>query len=252
MAVNEGSFIKLRFTGLSEGVVFDTTEEERAKEAGTVNPQKDYKPIVVCLGGMHIIPGLDEALIGKEVGEKGTVEIPPEKAYGPWDDAQIRSAPTKNFAEKPFVGMRVSSDGQEGVVASIVGKRVVVDFNHALAGKTLTYEYEIEALVEEPKEQVAGLIDLYTGKTMEVELADGVITVLLPPGINYDKRWGMARGMLIHQIFELIDGIDEIVLKESYKRPAMPEEAEEIEDIESIEEIDDADESSAPEESSEE
>ena len=105
MAVNEGSFIKLRFTGLSEGVVFDTTEEEKAKEAGSVNPQKEYKPIVVCLGGMHIIPGLDEALIGKEVGEKGTVEIPPEKAYGPWDESQVRSAPAKNFAEKPQVGI---------------------------------------------------------------------------------------------------------------------------------------------------
>ena len=125
----------------------------------------------------------------------------------------------------------------------IVGKRAVVDFNHPLAGKTLTYDYEIEALVEEPKEQVAGLIDLYTGKTMDVELADGVITVLLPPGINYDKRWGMARGMLIHQIFELIDGINEVVLKESYKRPAMPEGPKEIAE---------ADESSAPEESSEE
>ncbi|MFA5396566.1 MAG: peptidylprolyl isomerase [Methanomicrobiales archaeon] len=240
MTVNEGDFIKLRFTGTSEGIVFDTTEEEKAREAGSFNPQKEYKPIVVCLGGMHIIPGLDEALIGKEVGEKGTVEIPPEKAYGPWDEAQVRSAPIKNFAEKPHVGMRISSDGQEGVVASIVGKRAVVDFNHMFAGKTLTYEYEIESLVEGPKEQVEGLIDLYTGKTMEVDLTDGVITVLLPPGINYDKRWGMARGMLIHQVFELIDGVNEIVLKESYKRPVKSEEAEEM---------DEADESS-PEESS--
>lgn len=243
MPVNEGSFIKLRFTGLSDGIVFDTTEEEKAREAGIFNPQKEYEPIVVRLGGMHIIPGLDEALIGKEVGEKGTVEIPPEKAYGPRDESLIRSAPVKNFAEKPQVGMRISSDGQEGVVASIVGKRAVVDFNHVLAGKTLTYEYEIEALVESPEEQVQGLIDLYTGKTMDIELADGVLTVLLPPGINYDKRWGMARGILIHQIFEFIEGINEVVLKESYKRPVLPEETEEIEE---------ADESSAPEESSEE
>ena len=243
MPVNEGSFIKLRFTGLSDGIVFDTTEEEKAREAGIFNPQKEYEPIVVRLGGMHIIPGLDEALVGKEVGEKGTVEIPPEKAYGPRDESLIRSAPVKNFAEKPQVGMRISSDGQEGVVASIVGKRAVVDFNHVLAGKTLTYEYEIEALVESPEEQVQGLIDLYTGKTMDIELADGVLTVLLPPGINYDKRWGMARGILIHQIFEFIEGINEVVLKESYKRPVLPEETEEIEE---------ADESSAPEESSEE
>jgi len=243
MAVTEGSFIKLRFTGLSDGLVFDTTEADRAKEADIFNEKKEYKPIVVRLGGMHIIPGLDEALIGKEVGEKGTVEIPPEKAYGPRDESLMRSAPVKNFGEKPYVGMRISSDGEEGIVASVVGKRAVVDFNHVFAGKTLTYEYEIEAVVESPEEQVKGLIDLYTGKTMDIELSDNVLTMLLPPGINYDKRWGMARGILMHQIFEFVDGIDEVVLKESYKRPVAPVEAEEIED---------ADESSEPEESSEE
>lgn len=247
MAVNEGTFIKLRFTGLSDGEIFDTTEEDRAKDAGIFNEQKEYAPIIVRLGGMHIIPGLDEALIGKEVGEKGTVEIPPEKAYGPHDESLLKSAPLKNFAEKPQVGMRISSDGQEGVVVSVVAKRAVVDFNHVLAGKTLTYEYEIEAVVESPEEQVQGLISLYSGKDMDTELTDGVLTILLPPGINYDKRWGMARGILIHQVFEFIEGIDEVVLKESYKRPAMP-----VEEPEEIEEPEEADESTAPVESSEE
>lgn len=247
MAVNEGTFIKLRFTGLSDGEVFDTTEEDKAKDAGIFNEQKAYEPIVVRLGGMHIIPGLDEALVGKDVGEKGTVEIPPEKAYGPHDESLVKSAPVKNFAEKPQVGMRISSEGQEGVIVNIVGKRAVVDFNHVLAGKTLTYEYEIEEVVESPEEQVKGLINLYSGKDMDLELTDGVLTILLPPGINYDKRWGMARGILIHQVFEFIDGIDEVVLKESYKRPAMP-----VEEPEEIEEPEEADESSSPEESSEE
>ena len=250
MAVNEGTFIKLRFTGSSDGDVFDTTEEDIAKDAGIFNEQKAYEPIVVRLGGMHIIPGLDEALIGKEVGEKGTVDIPPEKAYGPHDESLVKSAPVKNFAEKPQVGMRISSDGQEGVIVNIVGKRAVVDFNHLLAGKTLTYDYEIEAVVESPEEQVAGLINLYSGKDMDLELTDGVLTILLPPGINYDKRWGMARGILIHQIFEFIDGIDEVVLKESYKRPAMP--VEEPEETEVADVSEDEDESAAPAESSEE
>ncbi len=252
MAVTEGSFIKLRFTGLSDGIVFDTTEADKAKEADIFNEKKVYEPIIVRLGGMHVIPGLDEVLIGKEVGEKGTVEIPPEKAYGPRDESLMKSASVKNFGEKPHVGMRISSEGQEGVVASVVGKRAVVDFNHVLAGKTLTYEYEIEAAVEEPKEQVQGLINLYSGKDMDLDLTDGVLTILLPPGINYDKRWGMARGILMHQIFEFISGIDEIVLKESYKRPAAPEEAEEIEEAEVSPAPEEADESSEPEESSEE
>lgn len=246
MAVTEGSFIKLRFTGLSDGIVFDTTEADKAKEADIFNEKKVYEPIIVRLGGMHIIPGLDEALVGKEVGEKGIVEIPPEKAYGPHDESLMKSASVKNFGEKPHIGMRISSDGEEGIVASVIGKRAVVDFNHVLAGKTLTYEYEIEAVVEEPVGQVQGLINLYSGKDMDLDLTDGVLTILLPPGINYDKRWGMARGILIHQVFEFIEGIDEVVLKESYKRPVAPVKVEEADEPSESDAI------SEPEESSEE
>ena len=142
--------------------------------------------------------------------------------------------------------MRISSDGEEGIVASVIGKRAVVDFNHVFAGKTRTYEYEIEAVIEDPVEQVEGLINLYSGKDMDLELNDGVLTILLPPGINYDKRWGMARGILIHQVFEFIEGIDEVVLKESYKRPAKPV------DVEEEDEPSEADVISETEESSEE
>ena len=59
---------------------------------------------------------------------------------------------------------------------------------------------------------------------MDVELSEGILTIILPPGINYDQRWMMARGMLIHQTFEFIPEIEEVILKETYKRPAPVEE----------------------------
>ncbi|MDG6256138.1 MAG: peptidylprolyl isomerase [Methanomicrobiaceae archaeon] len=227
MTVQEGDFVKISYTGLVDDEVFDTTDDEKAKENGIYSPQKSYGPIVVRAGSMHVIAGLDEAIIGKEVGFEGEIEIPPEKAYGPRDDTLVRSAPVKDFPEKPTVGTRVSSEGREGVVVNVVGKRAVVDFNHPLAGKTLQYTFTIEDSIEDAVERAKALINLFSGRDMEVELAGGVLTVLLPPGITYDRRWLMGRGMAVHQIFEYLDGVDEVILKEVFTRPAQAEEAAE-------------------------
>ncbi|NYT05413.1 MAG: peptidylprolyl isomerase [Methanomicrobiales archaeon] len=223
MAIQKGDFVRLSFTGSVNGDVFDTTDVEKAKEEGIFDAEKPYGPIVVRVGSMHVIPGLDEALEGKEVGTEDEIEIPPEKGYGPHENELVRSTTTKEFKEKPHLGMRVSSEGREGVVVNVIGKRVLIDFNHPLAGKTLTYTYRIEGTVEDAEGKAKALIWLFSGREMETALADGVLTVMLPPGITYDRRWLMGRGMIVHQIFEYIDGIQEIVLKETFTRPAKPE-----------------------------
>ncbi len=227
MTVQEGDFVKISYTGLVDEEIFDTTDEEKAKEGGIYTPKKPYEPIVVRVGSMHVLAGLDEALVGKEIGDEGEIEIPAEKAYGPRDENLVRSAPVKDFQEKPTVGTRVSSEGREGVVVNVIGKRAVVDFNHPLAGKTLQYTFKIEDSVEDTVEQAKALINLFSGRDMEVELSDGVLTILLPPGISYDRQWMMGRGMAVHQIFEYLDGVNEVVLKEMFTRPAKAEEAAE-------------------------
>jgi FKBP-type peptidyl-prolyl cis-trans isomerase SlyD len=224
MAIKEGDFIRLTYTGTVDGDVFDTTDGEKAKEEGIFSAEKTYEPIVIRIGSMHVIPGLDEALVGKEIGEEGEVEIPPEKAYGPIDQSLIRSAPVKGFSEKPTVGTRVQSDGREGVVVNVIGKRALVDFNHPFAGKTLNYTFKIDGVVEDPKEKAQALIKLFSGRDMEVELADGVLTITLPPGIDYDRRWLMGRGMVVHQIFQYLDEVNEVVQVAVFKRPAKIEE----------------------------
>jgi FKBP-type peptidyl-prolyl cis-trans isomerase SlyD len=240
MAIKAGDFIRLTYTGTVDGDVFDTTDAEKASEEGIFNAEKAYGPIVIRVGSMHVIPGLDEVLAGKEIGEEGEVEIAPEKAYGPVDQSLIRSAPVKEFSDKPTVGTRVQSEGREGVVINVVGKRALIDFNHPFAGKTLNYTYRIEGVVEDTEEKAMALIKLFSGRDMEVELDNGILTVNLPPGIDYDRRWLMGRGMIVHQIFEFLDEINEVVQKAVFKRPAQPagtvadasgEPREEIDDI---------------------
>jgi FKBP-type peptidyl-prolyl cis-trans isomerase SlyD len=220
MAIQEGNFVKLSYTGGVNGRIFDTTDEEEAKTADIHNPQALYGPMVVRAGSHHIILGLDEALIGKNEGFEGDLEISPEKGFGLHDSKRIESFPKNKFKEKPVKGMSVKVEELgEGVVIDVIGGRVIVDFNHPLSGKTLNYHMKIESVVEDLIEKVKGLIHLYAGRDMEISFADGNLTITLPPGINYDRRWVMWRSRVIHESFEFIPDIKEIILVESFKRP---------------------------------
>jgi FKBP-type peptidyl-prolyl cis-trans isomerase SlyD len=223
MPVQEGSFIRLSYTGRIGGRVFDTTDESVAKEEGLHNPQAVYGPVLVRVGNRHVVMGLDDDLAGKEAGDEGTVEVPPEKAFGLHDEARVESVSLAQFKEKPQVGQTVQIDDREGVVANIIGRRAVVDFNHPFAGKTVTYSYKIEEVVESMPDQVTGLIQLYTQRTMEVGVEGGVVTIKLPPAVIYDRRWLLWRSRVIQEIFEFYPGVEEILLLESFKRPAKAE-----------------------------
>lgn len=236
MSIKAGEFVKINYIGSVDGAIFDTTYEDVAKEDGSFAEGKSYKPIIVCVGGNHVIPGLDEDLVGKEIGTENEVTIAPEKAYGERDDSLVKSVNVKDFKEKPTVGMRVTSDGRQGFVANIVGSRAVVDFNHMLAGKTLDYKYTIEGIVEDPVEKAEAIFDLFIGRELEITLEDGMMTIILPPGITYDQRWMMGKGMCVHQIFEYVDGVEEIELKENFKKPQAEAEPEPVEEAPEAEE----------------
>ncbi len=225
MAIKEGDFIKLSYTGKVNGNVFDTTFEEEAKTAGIHSPNAIYGPVTICVGQKHVILGLDETLVGKEAGAEGDVTVAPEKAFGERDMKRVQSFPKNKFSQKPVRGMPVKMDELgEGTVVDVIGSRVLVDFNAPLAGQTLSYHYKIEEVVTDPLEELKGLIRLYAGREMEATLEDGKATVILPAGINYDRRWMLWRGRIIHEGFEQIQGISEIVLVESYKKPEKKEE----------------------------
>jgi len=224
MAIKEGDFIRLNYTGSTAGRVFDTTDEEAAKKAGIHSPQALYGPVTVCVGSRHVIVGLDDDLVGKETGYPGKVTVPPEKAFGERDPKRVQSFNKNKFKEKPVRGQAIKVEEiGEGTVVDVIGSRVLVDFNAPLAGMTLDYEYTIEDIVREPLDQFRGLIRLYAGRDMETSLQDGKVTISLPPGITYDRRWLLWRGRIIHEGFELIREINEIVLVETFKRPEKKE-----------------------------
>lgn len=224
MAIQKGNFIKLTYTGRVGEKVFDTTDEEIAREAGIHEPSASYGPVTIRVGNHHVILGLDEELDGKEVGDEGEVMVPPEKAFGEHDPRKVEAFNKNSFQEKPRKGMTLKvPDKGEGIVTDVIGNRILIDFNHPLSGKTLTYQYRIEEKVEGIEEQMKGLIRLYAGRDMEVRFDDGILTIILPAGINYDRRWVIWRSRVIRDGFEAIPEMNEITLVETFSRQEMEE-----------------------------
>jgi len=220
MAIKDGDYIKLSYSGTVNENIFDTTDEKEAKSAGIHSPNAIYGPVTICVGQKHVILGLDEELVGKDVGTTGDVVVKPDKAFGDRDPKRIQSFPKNQFKEKPVRGMPVKmTEMGEGTVVDVIGSKVIVDFNAPLAGQTLSYHYTIEEEVTDPLEQLKGLVRLYAGREMEIAMDEGKATITLPPGVNYDRRWLLWRSRIIHEGFESIGGISEIILVETFKRP---------------------------------
>ena len=164
MTIEEGQFVELDYTAriADEDTVFDTTKEDVAKEHGlSQSDNHSFEPMVVCLGEGHIIQGLDEDLIGKEIGSYD-LHIEAERAFGKKNPELLQIIPEKKFKEQdmnPRPGLEINVDGEYGVVKKVGGGRVVVDFNHPLSGKDILYDVEVLRIVEDAKEQAESLIN---------------------------------------------------------------------------------------------
>ncbi|MFQ5887525.1 MAG: peptidylprolyl isomerase [Candidatus Hydrothermarchaeales archaeon] len=149
----EGDFVRVSYTGRFEnGQVFDSTDEEVAKAEGIYVKERKYGLLSITIGKSPLIEGFNEALIGMEEGEKKKVVIPPEKAYGDIDETLIKSIPIGVLKVQGIpakVGTQIETGDDIGRIIEVNDKRVKLDFNHPLAGKTLIYEIKIEELKNE-------------------------------------------------------------------------------------------------------
>ena len=167
MPVKAKDFIEVEYTGRlkEDNTVFDTTDANVAKENGL--PEGKYGPVVVCVGEGQLIKGLDEQLQGKEPG-KYTIELPPEKAFGKKDAKLVQMVPASKFKDQkiqPVTGLRISVNGLTGVVRNVTGGRILLDFNHPLAGRDVVYEITIKRTVTDKKEQLEALFKMLLGIT---------------------------------------------------------------------------------------
>jgi peptidylprolyl isomerase len=131
-----GDTVRIHYTGtLQDGTVFDSSQGR--------------DPLEFTLGAGQVIPGFDTAVSGMEVGASRTVTIPAAEAYGPRRDDMILAIPRDQVPPHiaPTVGEQLQvGQGQEQflvTVAEVNDREVVLDGNHPLAGKDLTFALEL-------------------------------------------------------------------------------------------------------------
>ncbi|AKU07688.1 MULTISPECIES: FKBP-type peptidyl-prolyl cis-trans isomerase [Haloferax] len=169
--IQDGDFVRLAYTvrTIEDGDVVDTTDKEVAEEAEIDVEGYEFEPRVVIVGAGHVFPEVDEALIGAEAGDEGTVEIPAVDAFGEYDEDDVRTVSANKIDEDDrYPGAQVTIDGEQGRLETIIGGRARVNFNHPLAGEDLEYEYEVLELVDDREEQASGLLGMYLQQAPEV------------------------------------------------------------------------------------
>lgn len=139
--VKSGDTVKVHYHGkLTDGTTFDSSEGR--------------EPLEFEVGSGSVIPGFDEGVTGMQVGEKRTVNIPCEQAYGVKQEDMLMEFPMDRFPEemKPEVGMQLNMSNGAGqnfpvVIREVRETTVMLDANHPLAGEDLTFDLELVEII---------------------------------------------------------------------------------------------------------
>ena len=114
----------------------------------------DDEPIEFKIGDGSLTSGMEDALIGKQVGESITAVLPPEMAFGLPDENNIHTMPVDDFPAdmKPEVDQVIAFDGPDneeilGTIIKVEKEEVDVDFSHPLAGRTITFTAQITEIL---------------------------------------------------------------------------------------------------------
>lgn len=128
-------------------------------EQGNLIEASPSEPSIYLHGYHQIMPLIENALEGKTAGDKVSVFIVPEKAYGKWDKKYVQILPRNQFDQKePLqIGMKIYPEANKDFIMKIIkieGENVTVDANHPLAGLTLLFEIEVLAVREASPEEI--------------------------------------------------------------------------------------------------
>ncbi len=240
MGFKENDFLLVEYTARVKetGEIIETTSKEVAEEAKIYSEREVYEPLLVILGEHRVIKGLEEALYGFEEGEEKEVEIPPDKAYGRRDPGKVRIMPLREFRKAgidPRPGKIVEINGLPAIIKSVSGGRVVVDFNHPLAGKTLIYKVKVVRRIEDPVEKIQHLLHRRIRSVEPEKFAvtiDGesrTVTIQMPEEAMLLEDVQYAKKAVALEIFKYMPETREVLFLEKHVNPS-PKEPEKLEE----------------------
>ncbi|RLF20635.1 MAG: peptidylprolyl isomerase [Thermoprotei archaeon] len=234
MPLEDGDFILVEYTAKvkDEDRVFETTDPEEAKKAGIYDESEVYGPRLVVLGEGWLLKGLEEELKHMEVGEEKEIVLPPEKAFGQRDPSKVRVMPARELTRRGIrliVGSMVNIDGRLAVIRSVGSGRVVVDFNHPLAGRTIIYKVKVVKKLESPEEKIRELLRLRIPKIesekLHVMLQNSIAEIKFPKEALALENIQLAKRALIEDIRRFLKNVKLVRFIEEF--PLEEEEAKE-------------------------
>ncbi|MGC8645243.1 MAG: FKBP-type peptidyl-prolyl cis-trans isomerase [Thermoplasmata archaeon] len=221
--MEKGDIIKLQMdTFTDDGKLVETTDESKAKESGIYDEHYSYKPILTIVGSGRLFGDLEEDIAKANVGEEREVTIPPERAFGVRDTNNVRVTSYREVERAlrdeerrrgnsgnevvPEPGMTVRLGDKYGKILTVTAGRVVIDFNHPLAGKSIKYRYKILEKVEGEEKKIQSIIEINFPKDSEkfkIEVGDEIV-ITIPDSAKIDDSWPLAKFAIVGAIREYV------------------------------------------------
>ncbi len=232
MTLENGSLILADYTAKIKdtGQIIDTTRKEDAEKAGNADPTRDYEPRLIAVGEGWVLKGLDEALQKADANQTLDIELTPDKAFGVRDPNRVSRIPIKKFGEKAAeleVGAEIEVDNRVGVVRSVESGRVLIDFNHKYAGKTLQYNLEIKQKLDERNQQVEALIrrrlPIEKEKVKFEAIGESEVKITIPSDYFLLDGLQIIKRGISTDLFKFIKPLDKVSFIEEYENPAKKE-----------------------------
>jgi len=248
--LEEGDFVLVNITARTQkGQIFQVSSEEDAKKANIYDENRAkqgyYAPEFVIVGKPGFVnEGLTETIKEMNFFEKKSVRIPPTKAFGKRDPQKIERIGIAKFrrlneGKNPEIGKEFirQSQGQtqRGTITNIVQGRVIIDYNHPLAGQSIDYNLEVIDKIEDfnekieyfminkgiPKDNVSEFQVSYIPKNKTLEIT--IPKMFLFQNLTYVK-FGLAMDLQTHMGKE-IDDVKFIEIYEKIPLPTAPSES---------------------------
>lgn len=177
---NKKDFVEIKFTGYSNGQIFDSNIEEDLKK---INPQGKAKETIIVVGEGMMVLGFDNAIEGKEIGKDYEVVVSAKEGFGERNKTLLKTIPLKIFTEKeirPYPGLVLAMDNTLAKIITVSGARVIVDFNNPLAGKDLKYKFKIVRKVTDDKEKARALFEFMFKFVPDFEVTEKEVIISGP------------------------------------------------------------------------
>ncbi|MCL4453780.1 peptidylprolyl isomerase [Ferroplasma sp.] len=231
--MNDGDFIELSFemrAGQDKKLI-STSKEDLAKKEDIFDDKKKYKNAVIVIGTEGLFKEINDSFKQAEIGKEYEVTVPAKDAYGMRDNKNIKVVPMREFQRNkinPEIGKEVNINNKVGKIISVTPGRVLIDYNHELAGKDLYYKYQVVKVIDDVKEKVNAIIDMdYTdSEEFTVDINNDLISILIPENAKFDVNWIDSKFKIANDIRKYIPDKD-VEIKELYKREEKKEEAAE-------------------------